>query len=58
MLGMTGCDGKSRKIFYGLAFLAKGYGMRVKADYSVWPRTMPSGNIVYYYRTYDEFHFL
>jgi integrase len=28
--------------------------MRVKADYSVWPRTMPSGNIVYYYQSYDE----
>jgi integrase len=28
--------------------------MRIKADYSVWPRTMPSGHVVYYYQTYDE----
>jgi hypothetical protein len=28
--------------------------MRVKADFTVYPRKMPSGLIVYYYQTYDE----
>jgi hypothetical protein len=32
--------------------------MRVKADFTVFPRKMRSGRVVYYYQTYDEFYFL
>ncbi|AEF85874.1 site-specific recombinase, phage integrase family [Treponema primitia ZAS-2] len=28
--------------------------MRIKNDYTIFPRKMPSGKVVYYYQTYDE----
>ena len=28
--------------------------MRYRANYTIYPRKFPSGNVIYYYRTYDE----
>jgi integrase len=45
-----------KSIYQAAALWAEKGGsiMRIKNDYTIFPRTMPSGKVVYYYQTYDE----